>query len=429
MKRRATRLGVLVACLALVVSGCGGRDDDDDSSASGPGITEEPCPNAVDEEKGCIYLGVITDLTGVFAGVGVPFTEGQKAFWKSVNAAGGIGDYEVDVETHIKDSTYDPQKHAAAFNEIKDDVAFLAQSLGTAQTNAILNDAIDEDILISPASLGSDWIFQDIAVEAGTSYCAEAMNIVDYAVDEGSAGSLAAVYFPTDYGLDAMVGARHAAEQRDIDFTDISTTPVDGGDDQSAAVGALLEENPDYVLLATGPKEMAAIVGGALAQGFEGKFIGSIPSWNSAVLDSPAGPAIQAAYMQASSFPTWESDAPGAQALREAVGDATPNDWFFIGWAGSYITKAILEAAVDNDDLSREGLVEAATSLESVDGEGMLPDGSGNYAGDANDAAVRVTQLNAVDPEAASKVSLAVEPFTGPTAEAYDFTEACYLME
>ena len=57
---------------------------------------------------------MITDLTGLFKGVGVPFNEGQKAFWKSVNEAGGIGGYEVDITTNVEDSGYDPDKHAAA---------------------------------------------------------------------------------------------------------------------------------------------------------------------------------------------------------------------------------------------------------------------------------------------------------------------------
>ena len=53
MKRRATRVGVLATTLsmALMVSGCG-RDDDSESST--PGVTDDPCPNAVDEDKGCI---------------------------------------------------------------------------------------------------------------------------------------------------------------------------------------------------------------------------------------------------------------------------------------------------------------------------------------------------------------------------------------
>ncbi len=40
-----------------------------------------------------------------------------------------------------------------------------------------------------------------------------------------------------------------------------------------------------------------------------------------------------------------------------------------------------------------------------------------------------MTQLNKVDPKASSKVSVAVEPFTGETAKDYDFTEPCYLQK
>lgn len=427
MNRRATRLGVLATTLsmALMVSGCG-RDDDDKSST--PGVTDDPCPNAVSEDNGCISLGVITDLTGLFKGVGVPFNEGQKAFWKTVNDAGGIGGYEVDITSNVEDSTYDPDKHAAAYEKIKDNVAALAQSLGTAQTNAILGDAKDESMLVGPVSLGSNWIFEDIAIEVGTNYCAEAMNIVDYMVDTLKAKKIAAVHFPGDYGDDAMVGARIAADARGVEFVDITTAP--GAEEQAPAVSSLVKAKPDAVILSTGPIEMAAIVGGAYAAGFQKPYVGSIPTWNSAVLESAAGPAIEALYMQATAFPTWDADTPGSEAMRTAAGAATaPNDWYNLGWAGAYVMKAVLEKAIDNDDLSREGIVEAATELTEVDSQGMLPAGSGNYAGDPNEAAVRVTQLNKVDKKAASKVSVAVQPFTGPTAEAYDFQEACYLQK
>lgn len=426
MKRRATRVGVLATTLsmALMVSGCG---RDDDSEGSTPGVTDDPCPNAIDEDKGCISLGVITDLTGLFKGVGVPFNEGQKAFWQGVNEAGGIGDYEVDITTNVEDSGYDPDKHAAAYEKIKDNVVALAQSLGTAQTNAILSDAKDESMLLGPVSLGSNWIFEDIAIEIGTNYCAEAMNIVDYAVDTLDAKKIAAVHFPGDYGDDAMVGARIAAEARGIDFVEITTAP--GAEEQAPAISALVKAKPDVVIVSTGPIEMAAIVGGGFQAGVKKPYIGSIPSWNSAVLESPAGPAIEALYLQASPFPTWDADTPGSEAMRAAAGATAPNDWYNLGWAGAYVMKAVLEKAIEDDDLSREGIVDAATSLTEVDSQGMLPTGSGNYAGDPNEAAVRVTQLNKVDKTAASKVSVAEAPFTGPTATDYNFEEPCYLQK
>lgn len=429
MNRSLRRLGVFATALTvtLAVSGCG-RDDGGSESGSAPGVTDEPCPDAVDEENGCIYLGTLTDLTGIFKGVGEPFTAGQKAFWDQVNADGGIGGYEVDMAEYTRDTGYDPEEHAELFNEIKDDILAVSQSLGTAQTNAILEDATNESILVGPASLGSNWIWEDTAIEVGTSYCAEAMNAVDYAVEQG-AQSIAAVHYPGDYGDDAMVGARIAAEENGLEFTDITTGTVDGGDDQTAAITALLKSQADFVVISTGPVEVATVIGGAAQKGFQGRFIGSIPSWNSAILDTPAGPAIQQLYMQATSFPVWEADVPGQEKMREAAGQQAPNDWFSIGYGSGYVMQAILEQAIDDDSLDREGLVEIANGLEGIDSEGTLPEGTGNWAGEPNDDAVRVTQLNSVNPDTASGLEVAVEPFTGPTAEGYEFTEPCYLMK
>jgi ABC-type branched-subunit amino acid transport system substrate-binding protein len=430
VKTTARRFVVLAAAATLVLAGCGRDDDDggeDGGAAEGPGVTSEPCPDAVDEEKGCIYLGVITDLTGPFKAVGVPLTEGGKAFWAQVNEDGGIGDYEVNVTEYVKDNQYNPDVHAQAYSEINGEVLAMAQSLGTAATEAMLMDSDAEDLVVLPATLGSNWLFEDRVLEIGSSYCAEAMNAVDYGVDELGSKGVAAIHFPGDYGDDAAVGARIAAEERGVTFTDIPTGP--GADQQTAAIAALLKSKADLVVVTTTPVELASIVGGAAAQGFKGKFIGSIPTWNAALLDTPAGPALEAMYLWASSFSGWDGDTPGHEAMRESAGSAAPNEYYALGWTGAYIMKAALEQAVEDDDLSRAGLLEAATSLSGVDGDGMLPEGSGNYAGDPNEAAVRVTQLSKPQKGTGSGAVLEVEPFTGPTAEAFDFQEACYLQK
>ena len=75
--RKWVRVAVGAAVAALVLAGCRGGDDD---SAAGPGITEEACPDAVNEDNGCIYLGVISDLTkGPFAPLAVPITDADLA--------------------------------------------------------------------------------------------------------------------------------------------------------------------------------------------------------------------------------------------------------------------------------------------------------------------------------------------------------------
>ena len=66
-----------VAVATLVLTGC--RGGGDDAEGAGPGITSEPCPEAVNEDNGCIYLGAISDLTkGPFAPLAGPITDAQE---------------------------------------------------------------------------------------------------------------------------------------------------------------------------------------------------------------------------------------------------------------------------------------------------------------------------------------------------------------
>ena len=81
------RMGVLLAIAALVAGSlvaCRGADKNGGGGSggakTGPGVTKEACPQAIDKSKGCIYLGTISDLTvGPFAPLAVPITNAQKA--------------------------------------------------------------------------------------------------------------------------------------------------------------------------------------------------------------------------------------------------------------------------------------------------------------------------------------------------------------
>ena len=281
--------------------------------------------------------------------------------------------------------------------------------------------------MVVPATLGSNWLFEDRVLEIGTSYCAEGMNIVDHAVDELGAESIVVVHYEGDYGDDAAKGAEAVAEARDIDITNISMSP---GGDPAPVVAQLMRAQPDVVMVATAPTELAQIVGGAAQAGFQGQFIGSTPTWNAALLDTPAAPALEAMYTWASISPGWDADTPGHEKMRAAAEEAgqDPNEYFVLGYAGSYVMRAALEAAIDSGDLTRAGLLEAATGLSSVDTEGLLPEGTGNYAGEPNDTALRTTYLLKPDAEGSTGASLTVDGFTGPTTSEYEFEQACYLQ-
>jgi ABC-type branched-subunit amino acid transport system substrate-binding protein len=428
MKR--SKLIVLAAALALVAGACRGSGGDDKVAAgkvsTDIGVTEEPCPNAVNKEHGCIYLGIISDLTkGPFAPLAVPLTDAQKAFWAKVNRDGGIGGFDIDVTTYIRDNEYTPAVHKAKYDEIKGKVLALAQTLGSPQTAAIINDLAAEKVVAAPASWTSAWLFQDVILETGATYCVEAMNSIDWAVAEKKFENVMAVHYAGDAGDDAAAGARIAAERNKIGFDDVKTTA--GQENQAEAIGRIIQAKPDLVYLAVSPTDMAVIVGQAVAKGYKGQFIGYSPSWNPGLLKSPAAAAVQAQYLQAGPLGSWGTQSAGHAAMREALGGGfTPNDGAVAGWAWSYPMKAALEAAVEAGDVTRAGLMKAVEGLESVDFEGMYPEGSGNYAGEPNEAAVRQSLINKPDPAAPTGVSPLKDYFVGDTAKDYEFTKPCF---
>ena len=429
------RSGVAVALAAVlaVVAGC--RNDAPETQQAGEGVkfdvgvTKEPCPGAVDQAKGCIYLGSISDLTeGPFKALGVPITESQKAFWKRVNTAGGIGGFEVDVAKYVKDNKYNPQIHNEVYAEIKPDVLGLAQTLGSPTTAAILADLKSSGMMGVPASWTSAWAFEDVILESGTNYCFESMNSVDFAAETLKSKSVAAVHFPGDYGDDAAAGTKIAAEANGLTFTDIPTAP--GQENQGAAIQKLIAAKPDLVILTTGPTEAATIVGGAAQAGYKGKFIGTSPTWNPALLKSPAAPALTALYRQSGPWAPYGTDTPGHKALAESLDQATfkaaPNDGYTAGWVWSYPMKAALQKAVESKDLTRAGLLAAVKSLETVDYEGMLPVEAGKFGGTPDERVFRQSIISKVDPTAPTGVKVEKDFFTGKTAENHEFTKPCY---
>ncbi|HEY0639528.1 MAG TPA: ABC transporter substrate-binding protein [Pseudonocardiaceae bacterium] len=430
--RRALAATAALLAAAALATGCRGGDsagtqESEAGIKTDIGVTEEACPQAIDKEKGCIYLGTISDLTeGPFKALAVPITDSQKAFWKRVNEAGGIGDYEVDVTSYVRDNKYNPQIHNQVYQEIKPNVLALAQTLGSPTTAAILPDLKSSNIVASPASWTSLWAFEDVIVESGANYCMESMNAIDYAVEEFGVKSVMAVHNAGDYGDDAAAGAKVAAEKRGLTFTDTETAP--GQDNQGGAIEAVVSAKPDLVILTTGPTDAAVIIGQAAARGFTGKFIGTGPTWNPGLLKSPAAPAIKALYLQSGPWETFTSDTPGHQAMRDALGSSVQgNDGYTSGWVWSYPLKAALEKAVENKDLTRAGVLRAVQSLDTVDYEGMLPPEAGKRTGDPNETVFRQSVISKPDEASVTGVSTVESFFVGETAKDYDFTKACYL--
>jgi hypothetical protein len=127
-------------------------------------------------------------------------------------------------------------------------------------------------------------------------------------------------------------------------------------------------------------------------------------------------------------------------AMRERRPDAPLGvaDYYVLGWINGLIVTQILETAIENGDLTRAGVTEAAKTV-TVDLQGLAPDQT--WAGEPNDYVVRESYLyqpdstlydaegTVSDEEGVTGYSLIKGPYVSPTAEAYDFQGACFVAE
>ena len=430
----ATALLALTACSTVEPTPSGDPADPGtgpgDAILTGQGVSSDPCPDAVNAENGCIYLGVLSDLTeGPFAALAVPITDGQRGFWKKVNEDGGIGGYDINIDANTRDTKYQPAEHSAQFAQISSNVAAIAQSLGTVNTEGVLPQTKQLSLVTVPTSWWSGYAFEEyddgLLLETGYSYCTEAIVGLDWFAENHSAPTrVQAVGYPGDYGGDSAAGVARWAEVNGVTALDpIGTGPNQVVQNQDAVVSAVLAGSPDVVVLAVGPAETAEIIGKLAAGGFQGRFLGSLPTWNHALLGSPAAPALIALYNHLTPYQNWGEESAGMDALRDSLGGALPaNGGYIIGWSIGYPLKAALEKAAADGDLTPEGIAAAAQGL-TVDFEGLAE--TLTYGGDPQAGAQQTANIGTPNPDVELGMETIASFYKGATFDKTDYSSAC----
>jgi hypothetical protein len=450
-RKSRRRLALLLLALMLLAGACRGtgeagapadNDDGEDTEAAATdevgteeagaevatdiGVTEEPCEDAVNPDNGCIYLGMLSDLTvGPFASQGPAVTGAQEAFWRRVNEDGGIGGaYDVDVTTYTRDNQYNPEVQNQVYQEIKGEILALAQTLGSPTTAAILDDLKASNIVAAPATWTSAWEFEDIMVESGANYCVDGMNAVDwFAENNDGVESVVAIGPPGDFGHDGAAGASIAAEANGASFQFIENAP---GAPLQGAIDTIVRDNPDLVFIAGTPAQLAEVAGGTTSRGYEGHFMGNAPSWDVSLLDSPVADVLTERYNQVAPWEQFDGDTPSHEAMREVLGDVEGNTAWVYGWGLSYPLKTVLEQAYENGDLTREGLVTAVSQIEQVDYEGLMPPEAGSFGGSPDDQVFRQSVIHEPNADTESALDLVQDFYEGTTVQEYVFEAPCF---
>ena len=134
----------------------------------------------VDLEAGTIQVGLLSDLSGPFAGLVSAIVAGQEGYWAYVNANGGIEGLQVELV--VEDTGYDVPQHVTLYEQLKDQVVAIGHSTGSPHTVAIYEDLVADEILAIPLTWYSGWTapFDSNTMHHGSPYCIEAMNSIDY---------------------------------------------------------------------------------------------------------------------------------------------------------------------------------------------------------------------------------------------------------
>ncbi len=228
---------------------------------------------------------------------------------------------------------------------------------------------------------------------------------MDYAADKLGAKSIMAVHLAGDYGDDAAAGARVAAEKRGLTFNDVETAT--GQDNQAGAIEAIVSGNPDVVILSNGPTDAAVIIGQAGARGFKGRFIGTSPDLEPR--SSEVARRRPRSWRSICSPGRWQ---PLRRRHSRPRGDARGARQRAPAERGTYRGLGAVLSAEGGvgegggeqgfDPRRATGRVK---SLTSVDYEGMLPEGAGNYSGTPNENVFRQSEVHKPDEAAPSGVA------------------------
>jgi ABC-type branched-subunit amino acid transport system substrate-binding protein len=334
------------------------------SIKSGPGIADKS-----------ITLGVLTDLSGVFAPLAGPLTKANQMFWSDQNAKGGVCGRKVNLI--IKDHGYDPQKAVVQYRDMSPKIAGLEQLLGSPVTAALLP-TLKQDSMISllsawPPSLLSN----DFVIEVGAPYDIEQINALDYLKSKGmikSGEKIGHVYFEGEYGEGGLAGTKYFASKNGMSVVEQKIQATD--EDMSGQVAALKRAGVKVIAVTTGPKQLASIAGIAASQGLNVPIVGNNPTFDPALMASPAAKALMANAYISASISAWTLDKPQVKKVGDdfiaKYGKKDAKGSVQFGYAQAQVMYDILKQACENKDLSRAGIVKAAHQLSGVDTGGLI---------------------------------------------------------
>src|SRR5213075_560140 len=222
---RVLRVFAVAVILALAVAACGSKGSSSSGGSSGGGGGSVKTGPGVTDKT--ISLGVLTDLSGVFAPLACPLTKANQMYWDQQNGKGGVCGRTVKLI--VKDHGYDPQKAVFQYRDLAPKVAGLQQLLGSPITAALLPTLKSDRMVSLLSAWPSSLLGNDFVIEIGAPYDIELINALDYLKSKGkikSGGKIGHVYYEGEYGENGLKGSKYFASKNGMTVVEQKIQPT-----------------------------------------------------------------------------------------------------------------------------------------------------------------------------------------------------------
>ena len=362
---------LLAASLLAAASGCSTKAPDTATSGGGGGGEGEVAVGR-GVEGSTITLGVLTDLTGVFAALGADLSNAHALFWEKQNAGDKVcGEYTVELDT--QDTGYVPANGVQLYSGMKDEVLAMQQTIGS-PINAALSEQYEAESVVNiPPAWARSLTELPGTATPGATYDVEMVNGIGYALEQGlikEGDSIGHIYFEGEYGAGGLEGSKYMAETHGLKLVEAKIKATD--QDMSAQITQMKAAGVKAIALTVAPGQTASAAGVAATQGLDVPLIGNNPVFAPGLLEGPAAEPLKKNLIVASPTNSFDNQPELLEEYQEKYPDVTPSLGVVVGTGMSEIMLQILEKACEDGDLTPEGMIAAKQSLTDVDTDDLL---------------------------------------------------------
>jgi ABC-type branched-subunit amino acid transport system substrate-binding protein len=315
-----------------------------------------------------VVVGQFAAFSGPAAQLGERLKVGIDAYFKSVNAQGGVNGRQLKLVT--RDDSYEPEKAKAAVAALieQDQVFALVGSVGTPTGIASVPILTEAKVPLVGMFTGAEALrdpFNRHVFHVRASYFDETERIVQHLTSLGL--KKIAVFYQNDaYGKTGLDGVERALARRQL--KPVAVAPVERNTvDVAKSVGILVGAQPEAIVQISAYKSCAAFIKQARAKGFGGQFFNVSFVGSKALADELGEAAAGVVISQVVPFP-YGASIPVVREYQQIMAAAGQKDYDFSSMEGFLIAKVFVEGLRRaGKSPTRDGLIAGIESIHDWD--------------------------------------------------------------